>query len=107
VLLEQPGREVTAEFDGPLLPLVEGDELILVSGIEQQVEGGCGVGQPALTQGRAEVLGLGSRVIHGRPPDERAHRGADTGVSYLDDPGAETRMHPDGTRSLTPDSGPN
>jgi hypothetical protein len=74
MLLEQPGREVTAEFDGPLLPLVEGDELILVLRIEHQVEGGCGVGQPALAQGRAGVIGLGSRVAHGRPPGNRVNR---------------------------------
>jgi hypothetical protein len=60
VLLEQPSRLVAAEFDGPLLSLVEGGELILVSGIEHQVEGGCGVGQPALAQGRVIVLGSGS-----------------------------------------------
>jgi hypothetical protein len=74
VLLEQPGREVTAEFDGPLLPLVEGHELILVPGIEHQVEGGSGVGEPALSKGRVGVLGLGSRVVHGRPPDDRVNR---------------------------------
>jgi len=74
VLLEQPGGEVAAQLDGPLLPLVEGDELILVSGIEHQVEGGSGVGQPAPAQDRAGVLGLRSRVIHGRPPDDRANR---------------------------------
>jgi hypothetical protein len=74
VLLEQPGREVAAEFDGPLLPLVKGDELILVSGVEHQVEGGCGVGQPALAKGRAGALGLGSRVVHGRPPGNRVNR---------------------------------
>jgi hypothetical protein len=74
VLLEQPGRQVAAELDGPLLPLIEGDELILVSGIEHQVEGGCGVGQPALAKGRAAVLGLRSRIVHGRPPDDRVNR---------------------------------
>jgi hypothetical protein len=90
VLLEQPGRQVAAEFDGPLLPLVEGDELILVSGIEHQVEGGCGVGQPAPAQGRAGVLGLGSRVIHGRPPDDRANWARIPGIISRR-PGAQKR----------------
>jgi hypothetical protein len=74
MLLEQPGGEVPAELDGPLLPLVKGDELILVLRIEHQVEGGCGVGQPALAKSCAWVLGLGSRVAHGRPPGDRVNR---------------------------------
>jgi hypothetical protein len=67
VLLEQPDREVTAQFDGPLFPLVEGHELILVLGIEHQVEGSGGVGQPALAQGLVGLVGLRSRVVHGGP----------------------------------------
>jgi hypothetical protein len=57
VLLEEPGREVTAEFDGPLLPLVEGHELILALGIEHQIEGSCGVSEPSLAQGLLGILG--------------------------------------------------
>src|SRR5262245_37273994 len=94
MLLEQPGREVTAEFDGPLLPPVEGDELILVLRIEHQVEGSGGVGQPALAKGRAGALGLGSRVVHGRPPGDRVNRTRRPGVSYPGGPGAGTRLHP-------------
>src|SRR5262245_56129494 len=94
MLLEQPGREVTAEIDGPLLPLVEGGELILVLRIEHQVEGGCGAGQPALAKGRAPVLGLGSRVAHGRPPGDRVYRTRVPGYHNPDGPGAGTRLHP-------------
>lgn len=67
VLLEQPDREVTAQFDGSLFPLVEGHELILVLRIEYQVEGSAGVGQPALAQGLVGIVGLRSRVVHGGP----------------------------------------
>jgi hypothetical protein len=68
VLLEQPDREVTAQFDGPLFPLVEGHELILVLGIEHQVEGSGGVGQPALAKGLVGLVGLRLRAVHGGPP---------------------------------------
>jgi hypothetical protein len=64
VLLEKPDREVPIEFDGPLCSLVESHERILVSGIEDQVEGG-GVGKPALAKGLLGIVGLGSRVVHG------------------------------------------
>jgi hypothetical protein len=67
VLLEQPDREVTAQFDGPLFPLVEGHELILILGIEHQVEGSGGVGQPALAKGLVGLVGLKLRVVHGGP----------------------------------------
>jgi hypothetical protein len=69
VLLEEPDREVTAQFDGPLFPLVEGHELILVLGIEHQVEGRCGVGEPALAQGLVGVIGWRWRVFHGGPSE--------------------------------------
>jgi hypothetical protein len=55
VLLEEPGGQVAAEVAGPLLALVEGDELVLGAGVEQQVEGSGGVGEPA----PAEFLPLG------------------------------------------------
>jgi hypothetical protein len=74
MLLEQPGGEITAELDGPLLSLIKGDELILVLRIEHQVEGGCGLGQPALAKGRARIHGLGLRVAHGRPPGDGVNR---------------------------------
>jgi hypothetical protein len=69
VLLEEPDREITTEFDGPLLPLIEGEELILVLRIKHQVKGGRGVGEPALAKGCVIVLGLGLRVVHGGSPD--------------------------------------
>jgi hypothetical protein len=57
VLLEQPDREVPAECDGALLPLVEGHELILILGIDRQVEGGCGMGEPALAKDLVGIVG--------------------------------------------------
>ena len=50
VLLQQPGAQVAAQLQGTPLPLVEGDEVGLVVGVEHQVEGGSGVGQPAAPQ---------------------------------------------------------
>jgi hypothetical protein len=95
VLLEKPGREIPAEFDSPLFPLIEGHELILVLWVEHQVEGGRGVGEPALAKGFSRSVGLGLRVIHGSSSEESGQRDTDTDVSYAGDPRAETRMHPD------------
>ena len=40
VLLEEPGGQILPQFAGPLLTLVEGDELVLIFGSEHEVEGG-------------------------------------------------------------------
>jgi hypothetical protein len=58
VLLEKPDGEVTAEFDGPLFALVEGHELVLVLGIEHQIEGGRGVVEPSLAKRRLGIVRL-------------------------------------------------
>ncbi|HLX10359.1 MAG TPA: hypothetical protein VKY89_21100, partial [Thermoanaerobaculia bacterium] len=63
MLLEEPGREVTAEFDGPLLSLVEGHELILASRIEHQIEGRSGVIEPPLAKGFLGLIGRGG-IVH-------------------------------------------
>jgi hypothetical protein len=39
LLLEEPGGQIPPEFAGALLPLVEGDELVLVFGAEHEIEG--------------------------------------------------------------------
>jgi hypothetical protein len=105
VLLEEPGREVTAEFDGPLLPLIEGHELILASRIEHQIEGGRGVSEPALAKGLVGIIGWGGGVAHGCLSGYSGQPGADSKQSYPDDPSARTRLHPIGGGALTP--GPN
>ncbi len=43
LLLEEPGGQVPPEFAGTLLPLVEGEELILEFGADHEIEGGRGV----------------------------------------------------------------
>ena len=53
VLLEEPSGQVAAEFADALLALLEGDELFLVVGVEHQIEGGRGVGEPAPAKGFA------------------------------------------------------
>ena len=94
MLLEEPDREVTAEFDGPLFPLVEGHELILVLGIEHQVEGGCGVGEPALAKGLLAIIGWGGGVVHGCLCGSSGQPGSDTNPSYHAGITARTRLHP-------------
>jgi hypothetical protein len=47
VLGQDPGGQVAAELVGPVLALLEGLKLVLVGGIEHQVEGGGGVAEPA------------------------------------------------------------
>jgi hypothetical protein len=94
VLLEQPDREVTAQFDGPLFPLVEGHELILVPGIEHQVEGSGGVDQPALAKGLVGLVGLRSRVVHRGSLRVVESTGLRLQPIIPPGPTAETRMHP-------------
>jgi hypothetical protein len=50
LLLEQPGAEITHQFDDTGFPLVEGDEVGLVFGVEHQVEGRSGVTQELFFQ---------------------------------------------------------
>ena len=63
VLLEQPGRQVTPEFPGAFLPLIEGDELVLVVGAEQQIEGGAAVAEEALAEFLTAGSGIGLRIV--------------------------------------------
>jgi hypothetical protein len=94
VLLEEPDREVSAEFDGPLFPLIEGHELILASRIEHQIEGGCGVGEPSLAKRLLRIAGWGGRVVHGCLSGYSGQADADTNPSYPGGPIARTRLHP-------------
>jgi hypothetical protein len=64
VLLEDPDGQVAAEFAGTLLALVEGDELVLRGGVEHQVEGGGGMGQPTSTQLGTAGVGTRSSLVH-------------------------------------------
>ena len=48
--LEEPSGQVTAEFTDTFFAPVEGDELVLILGVEQQVESGGGVGEKALAE---------------------------------------------------------
>src|SRR5262249_49654721 len=98
VLLEEPDREVTAEFDGPLFPLVQGHELILASGIEHQIEGGCGVSEPAMAKGLLGIIGWGGEVVHGCLSRYSGQPGSSTNLSYPGGPTARTRLHPAGRR---------
>jgi hypothetical protein len=56
--LQQPGRQVAAEFGGSLLPLGEGPTIAWLVGIEQEVEGIGGMGEEAVTQLGAGVVRL-------------------------------------------------
>lgn len=94
VLLEEPGREVTTEFDGPLLPLVEGHELILASGIEHQIEGGRGVSKPAPAESLLGIIRWGGGVVHGCLSKHSGQPGVDSQPSYPGGPSARTRLHP-------------
>jgi hypothetical protein len=64
VLLEQPVDEVGAEFLGALLTLIEGDELVLVNGVEHEVVGGSGKGEETLAAGVGVTVGLGWSIVH-------------------------------------------
>jgi hypothetical protein len=64
VLLEEPSGQVASEFAGAPFALVEGDELFLALGIEHQLEGGLGVGEPAAAKGLACILGAGLGIGH-------------------------------------------
>jgi hypothetical protein len=94
VLLEEPGREVTAEFDSPLLPLIEGHELTLTSGIEHQIEGGRGVSEPALAESLLGIVGWGGGAVHGCVSGYSGRPGTDSKLSYPGGPSARTRLHP-------------
>ncbi len=63
--LEEPGGQVPPEFAGPLLPLVESDELVLVFGTEHEIESGGSVTEPALAECLPLGIGVGLSSIHG------------------------------------------
>jgi hypothetical protein len=65
VLLEEPGGQILPQFAGPLLTLVEGDELVLIFGSEHEVEGGGSMAEPALAEFVPLDIGVGLRIVHG------------------------------------------
>jgi hypothetical protein len=62
--LQEPGGQVTAEFAGPLLTLIEGDQLVLIRSIEHQIEGGRSVRQKTLAEFLAARPGSGLCIVH-------------------------------------------
>jgi hypothetical protein len=50
VLLEQPGDQVVSQFAGSILTLLEGNQLVLVLGVEHQIKGSGGVPQKPLSE---------------------------------------------------------
>ena len=61
---EEPDHEVRNQPDGPLFPMVEGHELVLILRMAHQVEGRC----ERVSQRRrriSEVVGSKSRVVRG------------------------------------------
>lgn len=65
VLLEQPGLEVIDRLGGAVLALVEGDEVGLMVRMEQQVKGGCGVGQPLAAEFADALVAALAGFVHG------------------------------------------
>jgi hypothetical protein len=65
VLLGEPGGQVAAKVEGPLLALVEGAELVLVLRVEHQVESGGRVAEPAAAEFFALVGRPWLLIIHG------------------------------------------
>ena len=64
VLLEEPNGQIAAEFAGALFALIEGDQLILIASIEQEVESGGGVRKKALAEFLAGGVGRRLRIVH-------------------------------------------
>src|SRR5262245_63839840 len=65
MLLDQPGGQVAAQFAGAGLALIEGHQVGLVVGVEHQIKGSGGMGQPAAAQVLARVGGGRWGVAHG------------------------------------------
>jgi hypothetical protein len=57
VLLEQPGGELAGQRAGAALALVEGDEPVLLVGVEHQLEGGLGLLEPLALEALAPGIG--------------------------------------------------
>jgi hypothetical protein len=56
-LLDEPGGELARQRAGALLPLVEGDESVLLIGVEHQLEGGLGLLEPLPLEALAPGIG--------------------------------------------------
>src|SRR5262245_7612174 len=65
MLFEQPGGQFGGESQDALFALVEGDELFLLVIVEEEVEGGVGVGEPLLPQLFTTRRGSGCVLVHG------------------------------------------
>jgi hypothetical protein len=92
---QEPSGQVTPQFAGPLLALVERDELVLVLGIEHQVESGGGVREETL----AEFLVAGNRrggwsIVHDGYSWCSSQENAAARLSYPGNQRAGTRLHP-------------
>jgi hypothetical protein len=62
--LQEPGSQIAAEFAGPLLTLIEGDELILIPRIEHQIKSRGSMGEKTLAEFLAAVIGSGLAIVH-------------------------------------------
>jgi hypothetical protein len=57
VLLDEPGGELAGQRAGAALALVEGDESVLLIGVEHQLEGGLGLLEPLSLEPLAPGIG--------------------------------------------------
>jgi len=101
VLLEEPGDQIPAQVDGPFLALIEGDELVLVFGVEHQVEGSAAVAEETLAEFFTAGSGIGGCLVHDGYSRETRQRTAAMGLSYAKGTGAGTRLHPRRESRLT------
>src|SRR5262245_44847363 len=105
MLFEQPGGQFGGESQDALFALVEGDELFLLVIVEEEVEGGVGVGEPLLPQLFTTRRGSGCVLVHGGvrkggsgdcfPPD-RIPAGSERNYRTAPPPGEAwaSRAHP-------------
>ena len=61
--LQEPRGQVTAEIAGPLLTLLEPDNLIRILGIEQQIKSGGSLGEKALAGFLTATIGSGLAIV--------------------------------------------
>jgi len=94
MLPQPPGGQIAAEFAGPLLTLIEGDELVLIVRIEPQVKSGGSVAEKALAEFLAAAIGGGLCIMHDGYSWWSGQRNAAAQLSYPENRDAGTRLHP-------------
>jgi hypothetical protein len=95
-VLKEPGGQIAAEFAGALLALVEGDQLVLIVGVEHEVESSGRVGEKALSEFLAAGVESGLSIVHDGYSGWSGQRNPTARPSYPENPSAGTRLHPEG-----------